>query len=64
MLCGRGDCMKLNENLPMGLGFALMQNEKARARFDGMSSAQQKDIVTRSGAVSSKREMKSFVDSI
>lgn len=51
-------------DLPLGFGMALMQNEKAFARFSAMTPTQKQQIVEQTRAVSSKSEMQSLVSSI
>ena len=52
------------QDLPMGFGMALMQNEKAFARFSAMTPAQKQQIIEKTHTVASKTEMQSLVSSI
>ena len=54
--------MKANgSDLPLGLGMALMQNTDAFLYF---SAQQQQKIIEKSKGIQSRKEMKSFVDSL
>lgn len=55
----------MNKNdLPLGFGMALAQNESAMKQFESLSEAQKADIVNRSHNVNSKQEMHSLVNSL
>jgi uncharacterized protein YdeI (YjbR/CyaY-like superfamily) len=49
--------------IPMGLGMALAQNEKAMEFFAALSPNEQKEIIRRTHSISSKDEMANFVNS-
>ena len=53
-----------NRDLPEGFSMALMQNERARAKFNSLSDREQKLVAERSKSISTKHEMKSFVRSL
>ena len=50
--------------LPSGFKMELMQNEKARAKFDSMNEREKYFTLDRARSISTKHEMKSFVRSI
>lgn len=52
------------EDLPLGLGMALMQNIDALNNFVTLSDAQKKAVIEKAGAVDSRQEMHSFVNEI
>ena len=52
------------KDLPLGFGMALMENEKALLRFDRMSESQKRQLLERTHNISSKTEMRAFVDKI
>ena len=52
------------EELPIGLGMALMQNKIAMDYFAALSDAGRQQIVDHTHNIQSKEEMQSFVDSI
>ena len=51
-------------DLPLGLGMALMQNADAFLYFSALDANQQNQIIEKSKQVKSRKEMKSFVDSL
>lgn len=53
-----------NLQLPLGFGMALAQNERAMEKFESLSRAQKKIVIERSQSISTKHEMRSFVNSI
>lgn len=53
-----------NSQLPSGFNMALMQNEKARAKFNSLSETEKQFIVDRAHTIGTKHEMKSFVRSL
>lgn len=55
--------MKKNQ-LPSGFNSALMQNEKAMVKFHSLTEKEQQFIVDRAQTISTKHEMKSFVNSL
>ena len=62
--------MDINKNkiystdMPMGLDFALAQNEEARDYFFSLPEAAQGLIINRTHAIDSKEEMQAYVDSL
>ena len=52
------------KDLPLGFGMALIQNETALLCFDKMSEAQKRELLARTHDISSKAEMRAFVDEI
>lgn len=53
-----------NFDLPLGLGMALAQNEKAMQRFEAMSDADKQAFVNKTHSINSKSEMRSLVNSL
>lgn len=54
-----------NENpIPLGLGMALMQNPDAFFYFNGLDPQQQQKIIDGTKNISSRDEMRSYVDSL
>ena len=51
-------------DIPMGLGMALAQNTDAMAYFSNLSPEKQREIISATHGISSKEEMRSFVDSL
>ena len=57
--------MKANgSDLPLGIGMALMQNTDAFLYFSALNAQQQQKIIEKSKSIQSRKEMKSFVDSL
>lgn len=56
--------MDSSNQLPLGFGIALLQNEKSLIKFNAMTKAQQKELIANAKFVRSKQEMISFVDHI
>lgn len=52
------------EGIPLGFGMALAQNPKAMDVFAALSQEQRKDVIRKTGAIRSKEEMRSYVDSL
>lgn len=52
------------KDLPVGFGLALAQNLNALDKFSSMTNEKQKEIVEGAKQVSSKKEMRSYVDNI
>jgi len=50
--------------IPMGLGMALAQNLRAMDYFTHLPTAQQEQIIDRTHAITSKSEMRQYVDSL
>lgn len=53
-----------NFDLPLGLGMAFAQNERAMAKFESMSDSDKRAFVERSHSISSKSEMNALVNSL
>jgi len=53
-----------NTNMPLGLGMALAQNEKALESFANLSDSEKQNIINRTRTVTSKKEMQQLVASI
>jgi hypothetical protein len=51
-------------DLPMGFGMTLSQNVKAMRYFSSLSPDQQRQLIDQTHTISSKSEMRSFVDSL
>lgn len=54
--------MKVND-LPMGFGMALAQNEPAMKKFESLSEEKQ-DVIRRAHNVASKNEMRALVNGL
>jgi len=50
--------------IPLGLGMALAQNNKAMAKFSGLNEDERQGIIDRTHDINSKEEMREFVDSL
>lgn len=50
--------------LPSDFNAELMQNEKARAKFNSLSEAEKRIVAQRAHSINTRHEMKSFVRSI
>ncbi|HHZ06896.1 MAG TPA: hypothetical protein GX401_08985 [Clostridiales bacterium] len=50
--------------MPLGLGMALAQNEKALESFANLSDSEKQNIINRTRTVTSKKEMQQLVASI
>lgn len=53
-----------NDDLPLGFGMALMKNPQAFEAFAHMSNTEQQAIIDGTHAISSKHEMRDYVDAI
>ena len=51
-------------DVPLGFGFALVQNPEAMKCFSSLSESKQSEILQRARSVSSRDEMQSLVASI
>jgi len=49
------------QDLPMGFGMALLQNEDAALRFYALPQSQQEDIISKTRNIASKSEMRAYV---
>ena len=62
--------MEINSNeiyspdMPMGLGFALANNQAAKDYFHALPEAAQKRVIDHTHMVQSKDEMQAFADSL
>lgn len=55
----------MNKNdLPLGFGMALAQNESAMKQFESLSETKKADMINKSHHVNSKKEMQSLVSSL
>lgn len=54
----------LSGDVPLGFGMALAQNIDAMRCFGKLTKEQQQSIIARTKNVKSKKEMRSFVDTI
>ena len=50
--------------IPMGLGMALMQNKQAMDYFSSLTDAAKQQIIEHTHTIQSKEEMQSYVDSL
>ena len=50
--------------LPLGLGMALMMNERAQAGYDRLSEAEKEHIILKCKDARTKEEMDKIVDSL
>lgn len=50
--------------MPLGLGMALAQNEKAMEKFARMSHTQKQALIERTHSIRSKAEMRTLVESL
>ncbi len=50
--------------MPSGFKAELMQNERARAKFDSLDEKEKHFVIGRARSIGTKHEMKSFVRSI
>ncbi len=53
-----------NYEMPIGLGMALAQRPEAMEKFAALSEAQKQEIINGTHSVSSKEEMRQYVDKI
>lgn len=59
--------MQMDQNftaLPLGLGMALMMNERARQGYESLSEAEKEHIIFRCKDAKSKAEMDKIIDSM
>lgn len=54
----------MENDLPLGFGFALSQNPDAMKHFANLTDRQQTEILQKAHGVSSKEEMQSLVDGL
>ncbi len=55
---------KERPTVPLGLGYALAENSNALKAFTDMSTERQKQIIENSRSITSKVEMRQFVENI
>lgn len=53
-----------NDDIPMGLGMALMKNPSAFTAFAHMSDEEKQSVISNASTISSKQEMQSYVNNI
>ena len=53
--------MKFNE-MPLGLGMALVQNQEAMQKFSMLSEEQKKEIIDGTHSIKSREEMHQYVN--
>ncbi len=53
-----------NYEMPVGLGMALSMNPEAMQKFASLSENQKREIINGTHSVSSKKEMKQYVEKI
>ena len=51
-------------DIPVGLGMAFAQNQKAMLRFAGMNAQQRQRVISHAHTVRSKQEMEAFVSGL
>lgn len=56
--------MDEKEQLPLGMGMALAQNEPALERFAAMTDQQRRSVIEGARAVGSKEEMRQYVENM
>lgn len=54
----------MEREMPIGLGFALAENEGAMAKFAGMSDNEKRQVIEAARGVQSKQEMRSLTEQI
>ena len=54
----------INREVPLGFGMELIKNEKAMKYFAALSDNQQQEVLHKAGNITSKTEMKNFVNGI
>ena len=53
-----------DSGVPMGFGMALARNERAMQYFSSLTPEKRRSVVEASRAITSKKEMRSYVDSL
>lgn len=51
----------MNQELPMGFGMALAQNEAAMRQFEALSESEKQALIQQTHSVTSKQEMRRLV---
>lgn len=54
----------VTQDLPLGMGMALAQNEPAMERFAALPMAEQRAVIDGARQVRSKQEMRQYVENI
>lgn len=54
----------MNNQIPLGFGFALAQNPAAMECFSGLTAEQRSELLEKAHSVTSKQEMKALVNSL
>lgn len=54
----------MDQEMPLGFGFALGENEKALSVFAGMTEDERKQVMEAARCVQSKHEMRDLVDQL
>lgn len=54
----------MNEEMPIGFGFALAENEKAMSSFAGMTEEEKRQVMEAARGIQSKSQMRSFVEQL
>lgn len=52
------------QELPMGFGMALFQNQDAAAYFESLSHAERQRLIDKTHGIGSKQEMQVFIDTL
>ena len=52
------------DGVPLGLGMALAQNNKAMAIFSGLNEVERQNIIDQTHQINSKEQMREFVDNL
>jgi hypothetical protein len=52
------------QDLPMGFGMALMQNQDAVVYFGSLSETKRQHLINKARDIDSKEEMQAFVDTL
>lgn len=52
----------LHGSMPMGLGMALMRNEKALTKFAALSDAERQRLIDGAHQINSKQQMHAYVE--
>ena len=55
---------KKKNEMPMGLGFGLAQNEEAMEHFSNLTDTEKKQVIETARTVQSKKEMNSLIQDI
>lgn len=55
---------KNGQDLPLGFGMALAQNQSAMAYFSALPAEEKQIVIDKTHSINSKREMKNYVDNL